>query len=306
MIFFFLLITSAFSQDLGGLFRPGPSGHSALIRQQFYGDAKVEGSSRRLQQREWQARVNGTVYQDDGWELTAGLNAQDLVWHHPSPLFHPYRTFEGNVAARRFGKANQVRALSLSYGSASDRPFAQASNDTAGANYIHQFNEKWWGLVNWSNNRTFLNNVPLPGVFYVAEMSREKTLMVGLPAFVWRQRNAAGFEAQYFGFLPFNHRAHIGWFWDQFHGITLGYEHRPQVYLRDGRDEKRDRLFFVENRAVIEVQGAIKPQVLQWQIGVGTAFNRRVYEAENFAEDKEFDVPLGDTYFVSAQITSQF
>lgn len=306
MILFLSLILSAQAQDLSSLFRPGPSGSSVLLRQQFYGDAKVEGSQRRLQHREWQARVNSTVFVKDGWEYTAGINAQDLVWHHPLPVLHPYRTMEGTIGARRFGKMGEVRGMTLSYGSASDRPFARASNDTASANYVHQFNEKWWGLVNWSNNRTFLNNVPLPGVFYVAEMSREKSLMLGFPAILWRTRLASGFEWQYMGFLPFNHRAHIGQFWDPFHGVTLSYEHRPQVFFRNERQAERDRLFFIEHRAMLELQGAIIPRELQWQLGVGTSFNRRVYEAKNISEEKKFDIPLGDTYLVSAQITSQF
>ena len=306
MMIWIFLLGQVYAQDMTGLFRPGPSGHSALLRQQFYGDAKVEGSARRLQQREWQARVNGTVWSNDSWEVTTGIDAQDLVWHHPSPVLNPYRSFQGNLAARRFGKANRVRGVSLSYGSASDRPFAKAENNTAGANYIYQFNEKWWGLVNWSNNRTFLNNVPLPGVFYVAKMTQQETLMIGFPAVIWRYRMASGFEAQYFGFLPYNHRAHIGWFWNPLHGITLGYEHRPQTFLRDERISKRERLFFVESRTMLEVQGAIIPRLLQWQVGVGTAFNRRVYEAKNIQEEKRFDLPLGDTWLASGQLTSQF
>jgi len=306
MFLLLFLLGQVHAQDLAALFRPGPSGHTALIRQQFYGNAQVPGSNRRLQHREWQGRVNGTLWSNDSWEMTGGIDAQDLVWHHPSPVLNPYRNFQGTVGARRFSGQNQVRGFNLSYGSASDRPFARAANDTASANYVHQFNERWWGLVNWSNNRLFLNNVPLPGVFYVSKMTREETLMFGFPAIFWRKRWQSGFEGMYFSFLPYNHRAYVGWFWNADHGVLLSYTHAPQVFFRDERVSKRERVFFIENKAMIEIQGTIIPRHLQWQVGVGTAFNRRVYEAKNFQEDKRFDVPLGDTWLASAQLTAQF
>lgn len=304
---FFLLSNLAYAQDLATLFRPGPSGHSGLFRETIYGDAKVSGERRRLQQREWQGRVAGSLWSNEQWELTAGIEAQDLILNNPNPVLdNNYRSFQGSLGARRFGTENKIRGFNVSYGSASDRPFARASNDTASATYLHQVNGKWWALVNWSNNRTFLNNVPLPGVFYVAKMSLDETLLFGFPAVVWRKRYESGLEFQYFSFLPFNHKAQVGWFWNMLHGVTLSYEHRPQVYFRDERIVERERLFFVEQRAMLELQGAIIPRKLQWQLGAGTAFNRSVYESENFSEDKRFDIPLGDTWLASGQLTAQF
>lgn len=294
------------AQDLGGLFRPGPTGHSISLGQQVYGDSKVQGSTKRLQQREWQARVLGTVWDNEKWEVTAGVDAQDLILHHPSTVLDTYRSFQGAVGVRRYSKKNQIRGMSLSYGSASDRPFAKSSNDTAGGNYLHQFNKKWWGLINWSNNRTFLNNVPLPGVFYVSKMTPKETLLFGFPAVLWRRRFESGFEVQYFGLLPYSHRAHAGWFWNRFHGVTLSYENRPRTFFRNDRVSKSERLFFVEQRAMLDVQGVFIPQILKWQIGVGTSFNRSVFEAKNIQQDKRFNLLLGDTWLASAELSSQF
>ncbi len=294
------------AQEMGALFRPGPSGRTFTFKESFYGRSKVHGQAGKLEQRDWDVRGSGSIWQKDGWEMTLGLEARDLVLHHPSPLLHPYRMVQGTLGARRYGKANQVRGFNISYGSASDRPFRRVSNDTASANYVHQFNEKWWMLVNWSNNRTFLNNVPLPGVFYVAKMSRQETLLYGLPVFMWRKRWASGIEGQYFGFIPFNHRAHVGWFWNDFHGVVLSYEYRPQVYFRDARQERDERFFFIENRLLLEIQGSIIPRLLQWQIGAGHAFNRSAFEARNFSSKKRFDLPLGDTWLAQGQVSSQF
>ncbi len=244
------------------------------------------------------------MWKGEVWEATVGLEAHDLVLHHPSPLLHPYRSFQGTLGARRFGVPDKIRGMSLSYGSASDRPFARPANDTASANYLHQFNHRWWGLVNWSNNRAFLNNVPIPGVFYVQKATKEKTLMYGLPVLVWRKRWESGLEGGYFGFIPFNHRAHVGWFWEDKQGLTLNYEYRPQAYFRENRLADRERLFFVENRLTLQWQRQVK--AAQLELGVGRAFARSVFEAKNLRDDKRFDVPLGDAWLVQGQFGLAF
>lgn len=301
-----LLPTLAMAQDMAAMFRPGPSSYNFNARETFYGGAKVSGSDKKLEQREWELRGSGPIWNHKGWEISGGVEARDLIMDHPSPVFKTYRTVQGTLGARRYGIENIVRGFNISYGSASDKPFKRIANDTASANYMHQFNEKWWMLVNWSNNRTFLNNVPLPGVFYVAKANREETLLYGLPVLLWRKRWQSGFEAHYFGFIPFNHRAHIGWFWDPFHGVTLGYEHQPRVFFRDDRVERRERFFFVEQRVLLDLRGAVIPRRLEWEVGVGHAFNRSAFESENFGSKKRFDIPLGDTWLAQAKLTSQF
>lgn len=306
MILILWLTALVQAQDFASIFRPGPSGHSALVRETFYGDASVPGSGRKLQQREWQGQVNGTVWANKNWETTAGINAQDLILHHSGPLLNPYRSMTGTVGVRRFGQKDEVRGFNMSYGSASDRPFAHAANDTLSANYFHQINSKWWGAVNWSNNRIFLNNIPLPAVFYVQEASRQRTFMVGFPLLVWRQRWANGIDAGYSGFLPYSHRAHAYWFWNDFHGAGVAYEFRPQTFFRDDRETRRDRVFFVEHKIALELQGAIIPRMLQWQLALGHAFNRSIFEAKNFNGDKYGAQKLGESVYVAGQLSSHF
>ena len=299
-------VLSAHAQDFAGLFRPGPSLKNFSFEETLYSGVSVNNSDEKLQQRNWRARANAPVWNNGKHEISAGGEAGELYLNHEFPVLRNYKTLQGSLGWRYYGETNKVRGVTMSYGSASDRPFADAENNVASANYLHQFNEKWWLAVNWSNNRNFANGVPIPGFFYVAKMSREETLLLGLPFVFWRKRFESGFGYQWTSFVPWNHQAEVTYNWGPFSGIALGFEHRPQQFLRDDRESSRDRFFFVEQKAYIALSGAIIPRVLQWRVEAGHAFNRRFFEARNFSQEKRFDIPVGDATFVGIQLTSNF
>jgi hypothetical protein len=308
-LFFVTLLTfhsTAQAQDFAALFRPGASPKSFSFEESFYAPAKVSGSDRELQQRQWRVRAGAPVWSNGKQEVTVAAEAGDLVLHHPSAALRPYRNVQGTMAWRYFGQNDKVRSVNASYGSASDRPFARSANNTQSANYLHQFNAKWWGVVNYSNNRNFANGVPLPGFFYAVKMSREETLLLGLPVIFWRKRYASGFDLHTVAFLPWNYRFQAGYYWDPFTGVTLGFEHQPQQYFREDREQTRERFFYREQKIVLALNGAVIPRVLQWRLEVGRAFNRSFFEAENFSSKKNFDVPVGDANFAAVQLTSMF
>lgn len=303
---FILSMSSAWAQDFAALFRPGASQKTFSFEETFYAPAAVNGSDRDLQQRQWRVRSAAPVWNNGKQEVTVGVEAGDLVLHHPSQALHPYRTVQGSLGWRYYGQENKVRGVSLSYGSASDRPFARSANDTQSANYLHQFNARWWGVLNYSNNRSFANGVPIPGFYYVSKMSREETLLLGLPFVFWRKRYESGFDLQATTFLPWNHNLQAGYYWGPFTGVTLGFEHRPQQFFREEREHTRERFFYREQKLTLAMNGAVIPRILQWRVEVGRAFNRSFFEAENFNDSKTFDIPVDDTNFVGVQITSIF
>jgi hypothetical protein len=297
---------NVWAQEFASLFIPGPSNRFFQHEQSFYEGAEVRGSDQDLQTRSWRVRGMGPVAEMNKHEITAGIDAGELKLSHPDSRLNDYRTFQGMLGWRYYGKTNKVKSLTVSYGSASDKPFEKNKNNIASGNYLHQFNERWWGAVNWSNNRNFANNVPIPGFFYVAKMSREETLLLGLPFVFWRKSFANGMRYQHTSFIPWNHQMELGYFWGPFSGVSLNFEHRPQQFLRSEREERSQRFFFVEQKLSLVWQGAVIPRILQFRVEAGRAFNRRVFEAENFSQKKVFDIPIEDANFVSAQITSMF
>ena len=293
LLVLFCTISAAQAQDFAALFRPGPSPKSFSYEDSSYAPAKVNGSDRELQQRQWRVRAAAPVWNGGNKEVTLAAEAGDLVLHHPSAALQPYRTVQGTLAWRYYGQNNKVRSVNVSYGSASDRPFARPANDTQSANYLHQFNAKWWGGLNYSNNRNFANGVPLPGFFYVAKMTREETLLFGLPVVVWRKRFFPGFDIQASTFLPWTYNFQVGYYWGPHTGLTLSAEHRPQQFFRENRESTQERFFYREQKVTLALNGAIIPRVLQWRLEVGRAFNRSFFEAKNFNDEKSFDIPVG-------------
>lgn len=307
MLFVLLLLQpSLFAQDFASLFQPGKSRNFFQFEQSRYSGATIANSTEKLQTSHWRARAMAPVVDVNQNEFTLGVDAGELKLDHPDERLKDYRTFQGMLGWRSYGKQNKVRSFSMSYGSASDKPFDDSQNTTASANYLHQTSEKWWVAVNWSNNRNFANNIPIPGFFYVSKASREETLLLGLPFVFWRKRyeNGAGF--QMLSFFPWNHQLEASYSWKPFHQVALSFEHRPQQFLTDDRVKREERFFFVEQKAALVVQGALIPFVLQWRLEAGHAFNRRVFEAENFSQEKRYDLRLGDANFVSGQLTSFF
>lgn len=306
LFFVLLLFQTLFAQDFTSLFVPGKSRTFSQVEQFVYSGASLSGTDQKLQTSSWRARLMAPVVDSEKNEFSIGVEAGELKLDHPDERLRDYRTFQGMLGWRSYGRKNKVRSLNLSYGSASDRPFDDAQNTIASANYLHQTSEKWWIGVNWSNNRNFANNVPLPGFFYVSKATREETLLLGLPFVFWRKRYESGFGYQMLAFFPWNHQYEVSYSWKPFHQVALSFEHRPQQFLTDDRLKREERFFFVEQKASVVVSGALIPFVLQWRVEVGHAFNRRVFEAENFSQDKRYDLQLGDANFVGAQITSRF
>lgn len=301
-----LFAAHGYAQDFANLFRPGKGQVFSQLEQTYYSGATVSGSAEKLQTQSWRARAMAPVLDLSKNEISLGIDAGELRLTHADERLRDYRSFQGMVGWRSYGEANRVRSFSGSYGSASDRPFDDARNNVASANYLHQTSEKWWVAVNWSNNRNFANNVPLPGFFYLATSTRDETLLLGLPVVFWRRRFENGLGVQALSFFPWNHQYEASYSWRPFHQIGLGFEHRPQQFLTDDRPVKEERFFFVEQRVVLGLSGAIIPFVLQWRLEAGHAFNRRVFEARNFSQKKRYDLPIGDANFVGAQLTSSF
>src|SRR5690606_12799452 len=136
------------------------------------------------------------------------------------------------VGYRKETEADKFWFMSLSYGSASDRPFKNNRDNTLGANFIKKFNSNWFALVNYSNNRNFLNNIPIPGFFYIKEMSREQTLVFGIPFIFWMKPISDNWSFRYLGLLPWTHRLKI--LYTKFAMISpyVSLEQSPQSYFR--------------------------------------------------------------------------
>ena len=249
--------------------------------------------------------ANQKIYDKGKNLVTLGGKWQKLDLSARSNQLNDFYNIQGSVGYRRMLENDNFAFTSISYGSASDRPFKSNRDNTISANYIQRFSSKWFGIANYSNNRTFLNNVPLPGFLYVKEMTRERSMIIGFPIFYWMTPLGEDFSFRYFGILPWTHRLKFLYTKYKFILPYVGYEQAPQTYFRDDREKRRDRFFWFERRVGAGVEGGIS-RGFRFDFFTGWAFDRQFYEARNFSEKKNFLLNLESAPFVQLNLRHAF
>jgi hypothetical protein len=200
-------------------------------------------------------------------------------------------------------------AINGTFGSASDKPFAQAANNTVAGSLFYglpeQSNGRWLLLLNYSNNRTFLNNIPLPGFAYTYSPQPMTRITLGLPfAFVWwkpsREWTYTVFVvAPWFYNLgaEYELNAHLKFF------SNLGLFQKP--FLRDQRLDREDRLTFVEKKAVLGIKLPFA-QVFEAQLSGGYTFGRIWYEAQRYSDRKDNMTSLESGWLGALALSAKF
>lgn len=207
---------------------------------------------------------------------------------------------------KHYLKNNQTLGMSASYGSASDKPFKNHNNSVMNINLAYKYDENWIWLGNYSNNRTFLNNVPLPGLLYVVEQSRQKSLMLGFPLiYALRPILNDALTFKYVALLPYTHRLRL--YYNQFKFLKpyLALEQGVQAYMNSEIDSKTHRIFWFERRASIGGEKSFGP-FLKIDLQVGNSFDREFFSARSMSKDKSGVVQIRDGIYGLINLKSSF
>lgn len=245
------------------------------------------------------------LYEKNKDSLVVGARYQKLDFSDRDSRLRDFYNVQGSLGYKRVLNDDRFWSASLSYGSASDRPFQNGQDGTVSFNYLQKFNARWFGVLNYSNNRTFLNNIPLPGFFYVKEMSQSRALVLGFPLIYWMTPINDNFTIRYFGILPWSHKLRVLYMKWRFIRPYVGYDQSPDSYFRSDRNDKNDRIFWYEKRLLAGVEGNLN-RGLRYDVGAGYAFDRQLFEARNFADTKNFLYNFDNAYFVSLGIRYNF
>ncbi len=240
-------------------------------------------------------------------KVTMGLSAryQKLDLNKEVGILRDYYNIQFGGSFTYTLEDQRFWSLSYSHGSASDEPFERARDTVDSANFIDKYNERWFFVANYSNNRAFLNGVPLPGFFYVKEMTRERMLILGFPFLLWKNPLSERFSFTFFGLLPWSYRAKVSYEMSPFLKPYIGYEQMPQSYFRSDRSDRLDRFFWVERRVGLGLEGGVTRQ-LKFDLSTGLAFDRQFFEARNFADKKNLLYNLENGLYTSLTIKASF
>ncbi len=205
----------------------------------------------------------------------------------------------------------------VSYGSESDQIFKSSDVNTLSSTLLYSFPTEyaegegghpiktWSWFLSYSNNRSFMNGLPLLGFVYSYIPSRDYRLMLGVPFVSLALRFQDKWEWSSFVVVPFLARTKLSYDIMPFIQAYALFDTSQQTFLRYGRSEKDDRVFYDEKKFALGVSAPLA-RWIKTNFEVGYAFDRRFYEARNSLRPKAGRESLGSSPIISASIEALF
>lgn len=199
----------------------------------------------------------------------------------------------GMTYSYEVNKEKQYSAT-ISYGSQSDEPFKNSSVNTLNVSGIYSFSNnpksRWTLILNYSNNRPFLNNIPLPYFAYTYIASKDFIGSFGAPFASIFWRFAPKWNLNLFTIVPWVLKAQVGYsLWGPIQTYG-GIDFSQSSYFQYGRSNDEERLFYEESKVFVGVKSFLSRKAMV-NLEVGHSFNRTFFFAENYSPNP--DAPIG-------------
>jgi len=161
----------------------------------------------------------------------------------------------------------------------------------------------WILFLAYSNNRSFLNNIPFPGVAYVfREPVPGLQATVGLPFVSVSYQPGKNWRANLSVFGPTNISVEGA---RRLFSESWGYarfERSPSQWLRAGRTERSDRLIFNHQEARVGVRSPIGNGV-SMDLSAGRDSSRRFYESRDASRSGAPKAELSNAWVVALRLS---
>jgi len=199
--------------------------------------------------------------------------------------------------------------ISASVGSASDQPFADRKVTTVNVTGMYSFEDEptssWIWLFNYSNNRPFLNEIPLPGFAYTYRPSKQFIGVFGIP-FVFTRWEFV--DKWYLSFVLFGvskvklEIAHA--FMGPFQAV-VGSEFDQTTFKRKNRFKDEHLFFYAESKVYAGLKAPVSDKIFG-ELLAGYAFDRSFYEVESFEKQNENKVRIENGPYLSLNLSARF
>jgi hypothetical protein len=224
------------------------------------------------------------------------VKVPDSLWDIATGVSYGHRIDD----RRRWG-------ASASVGSASDKPYDSLHETAATATAFYMFPARrknaWIVLLNYSNHRTFLNNIPIPGFAYAYKSDDEKLqAMLGFPFASLNYKVSSDANARFYIFGPRT----IGTEFSQRVGGPVrayaGFDWGQQEWMRANRDDDKNRIFYDTKKLALGIRSPIGGG-FSIDLSGGREFDRRFFENRSSSSK---DVPyasLANDWFIETQLS---
>jgi|GEM_PF-2711812 len=292
--------------------------NKARIILDYQGDVLNENPNKRITERQKiiGADVDVNVYKTKKYLLTLGGRIEGLDTGSNSLQFDGQtdvgRTLTDQIftvsGKKTIDDKGRSFGMALSYGSASDNSFAREQDSavslTAAYSFAKSEKSQWLLLANYSNNRAFLNNIPLPSVLYLYMPSKYFIASVGLPFISLNWMNYKTYSYKIY-------LSPVGIGFDlarQIYGPAMFYtkfDFKVQTYMHENRVIEDDRLFYEDKRFEVGLKSFLSKK-FQLSIGAGYSFDRKIYQAESIFDAGITKQDLGKDVYMSTKLTVNF
>lgn len=215
--------------------------------------------------------------------------------------------FDVGLTYTKMVDGGNMWAVNGNFGSASDQPFENSSVDTLSANYFYlspkSGTESWLYLVNYSNNRPILNNIPIPGFAYIYTPSKAFRGTFGIPFASMKWDFAEKWTWNFFYLIPWVIKTSVDYSIAGPVKIYTGLDFSQSTYYLVGRKDLKERLFYDEKKVFIGIKAPLSQSYLA-ELDCGYAFDRRYFSAEEYKRSPDDPINLGTSPYLRFSITA--
>lgn len=160
----------------------------------------------------------------------------------------------------------------------------------------------WIALLAYSNNRDFLNNIPLPGVAYWARSANSRVdAVLGFPLLFVGVRPTEKTALRMSAFGPTNLSAEGSVRVAGPIQVYAGFDWNQKEWFRADRTDRNDRIFYEQKKWSAGVRSPVS-RAVRLDVSAGSLFHRRFYEDNESTSDPKSDVSLKSTWFVQMKV----
>lgn len=319
-IFFCFVVVSSLSAHAQEMFKDllAPTGPGKVsLGAGVSTDPGMSGESRSNPEQDQSFYIQAPVYQSAkdqflaDWSWNSVQLSTDEKLSNGSSIPNSLYNAQFSATWKHLEDQQRFWGLMTSYGSASDHLFD--SNDTTTLSVTALYSEssdptrRWVWFLNYSNNRIFLNNIPIPGFAFIYTPSKDTVMLLGLPFVFFRHNWDDRWSTDAF-LGPFVGRADLSYSFVERTPLNmsqayLALESIPQTFYRAERTDTDQRLFVTQSKALVGYKQGLFPGTFLNFYG-GLAFSRGVDEESNFEYKSSTFVPFENRWIVGVELKS--
>ncbi|WP_374028815.1 hypothetical protein [Bdellovibrio bacteriovorus] len=304
----FFSCTHAFAFDLlSGISAPGKQKNILRYSGMFYENAEFPVSDATMDVQSFMASV--PVYKTEKDSVSINLKSSVLSVNPEQNGFDKLTDAEIGFSYTHALEEKKLWSIVANYGSASDEPFKDASVSTLGITALYSYpggpTSTWLLLVNYSNNRPILNNIPLPGFAYFYFPSKEFQAVYGIPFASVNWQFQDNWNLNFFTLIPWVVKTTVSYTGFTPVRIYAGVDFSQMTYLPFGRTNNEDRLFYDDKKAFLGVKSPLS-QFVMAELEFGHAFDRSFFIAENYTNKPDDPVEIGNAYYGKLTLSVAF